>query len=92
MKRSTLYTIAVVAGLMALFFLMTAGTVREECRVCMDFRGRTNCATAAGPTEDAAIETARSTACGPIANGMDESIACGNTPPASVQCRSRGGN
>jgi hypothetical protein len=89
MKRSTLYTIAVIAGIAALFFFMTAGTAREECRVCMNFRGRVNCATAAGPTREAATETARTTACGPITSGMNDAIACGNTPPASVQCRTR---
>ncbi len=89
MKSSTLYAIAVIAGIAALFFFMTAGTAKEECRVCMDFRGRHNCATAAGPTEAAATETARQTACGPITSGMDETIACGNVAPASVQCRTR---
>ena len=89
MKRSTLYTIAVVAGIAALFFIMTAGTAKEECRVCMDYEGRSNCATAAGPTRDAAIETARTTACGPITAGMNDVVACGNRAPASVQCRSR---
>ena len=89
MKRSTLYVIAAIAGIAALFFVMTAGTAKEECRVCIEFRGRSNCATAAGPTRDAAIETARTTACGPLTAGMDESIACGNTVPSSVQCRQR---
>jgi hypothetical protein len=86
-KRSTLYTIAVLAALATVFFLLTAGQVREECTVCMDFRGRQNCATARAPAQEEAIQTARSTACGPIAAGMDETIACGNTQPASVQCR-----
>jgi hypothetical protein len=86
-KRSTLYTIAVLAAIAALFFFLTAGQAREECTVCMDFRGRTNCATASAPGRDEAIEGARSTACGPITAGMNESIACGNTQPDSVQCR-----
>jgi hypothetical protein len=89
-KRSTLYTIAVIAALAALFFVMTAGRAREECTVCMDFRGRPqNCATASGPTRQSAIETGVSTACGPVASGMDESIACQNTPPTTIQCRTR---
>jgi hypothetical protein len=88
-KPSTLYAIAGLAAIAALFFFLTAGQVREECRVCMNFRGRTNCAPAAAPTQQEAIETARSTACGPITAGMNESIACGNTPPDSVQCRTR---
>jgi hypothetical protein len=89
MKRSTLYTIAVLAGIAALFFVMTAGTATEECRVCMEYGGRTNCATAAGSTQAAATETARTTACGPITAGMNDVIACGNRAPASVQCRTR---
>lgn len=89
MKRSTLYTIAVIAGIAAMFFFMTAGTAKQECRVCMEFNGRSNCATAAGPTADAATETAKTTACGPITSGMNDVIACGNRMPASVQCRPR---
>jgi hypothetical protein len=89
MKRSTLYTIAVVAGIAALFFLMTTGSAKQECEVCMEFAGRSNCATAAGPTQEAALEGAKTTACGPITSGMNDAIACGNRAPASVQCRTR---
>ena len=89
MKRSTLYTIAVIAAIAALFFALTAGQASEECNVCMDFRGRYNCASASAPTQDEAIQTARSTACGPIATGMDETIACGNTQPATIQCHTQ---
>jgi hypothetical protein len=55
----------------------------------MTFNGRTNCASAVGVTEQAAKEGAQTTACGPIASGMDQSIACGRTPPASVTCHTR---
>ena len=89
MKRSTLYAVAAVAAVAALFFFMTTGRAKEQCRVCMDFRGRSNCATAVGQTRRQALEGARTTACGPIASGMDETIACGNTEPALVQCRTR---
>jgi len=44
---------------------------------------------ALGPTQEAAHEGAQTTACGPIANGMDQQIECGRIPPASVQCRQR---
>ncbi|MGE5803046.1 MAG: hypothetical protein ACM358_12400 [Gemmatimonadota bacterium] len=90
MKRSTMITLAVLALVIALFFYMSTATAREECTVCMEFQGRSNCATAAGSTPAEATETAQNTACGPIASGMNESIACGNRPPVSVQCRSRG--
>ena len=89
MSRSTLYGIAAVLAVAALFFLMTTARAKVQCRVCMEFRGRTNCATAVGASAGAAREGAQSTACGPIASGMDEQIACGRTAPAVAQCRSR---
>lgn len=89
MKRSTLYTLAAVLAVAALFFFMTTARAKVRCEVCVEFRGRTNCASAAGATEQAAREGAQTTACGPIASGMDEQIGCGRTPPASVQCGGR---
>ena len=89
MKRSTLYTLAAVFAVAALFFFMTTARAKVQCRVCMEFRGRTNCATAVGATEQAARDGAQTTACGPIASGMDEQIGCSRTPPASVQCQPR---
>lgn len=86
MKRSTLYTLAAVFAVAALFFFMTTARAKVRCRVCMEFRGRTNCAAAVGPSEQAAREGAQTTACGPIASGMDEQIGCSRTPPVSVQC------
>ena len=73
----------------ALFFFMTNARAKVQCRVCVEFRGRSNCATALGPTEQAAREGAHTTACGPIASGMDEQIGCFRTPPAAVQCQPR---
>jgi hypothetical protein len=89
MKRSTLYSIAAVLAVAALFFFMTTARAKVQCRVCTEFRGRTNCATAVGATEQAAREGAQSTACGPIASGMDEQIGCSRTPPTAVQCQPR---
>jgi len=86
-KRSTLYTLAVVLAVAALFFVMTTARAKVQCRVCVTFHGRTNCARAVGPTEQAAREGAQATACGPIASGMDEQIGCGRIPPAVVQCQ-----
>ncbi len=89
MKRSTLYAMAGVAAVAALFFFLTTVRAKVQCRVCMDFRGRSNCATAVGPTEQAAGEGAQTTACGPIANGMDAQIACSRARPTLVQCQPR---
>ncbi|HEV2750261.1 MAG TPA: hypothetical protein VGV12_07045 [Gemmatimonadales bacterium] len=89
MKRSTLYSIAVVLAVAALFFFMTTARAKVQCRVCTEFRGQTNCATAVGATEQAAREGAQTTACGPIARGMDEQIGCSRAQPTAVQCQPR---
>ncbi len=89
MKPATLYTIAAVLAIAALFLVLTRANAKVQCRVCVEFRGRTNCASAAGATEQAAREGAQSTACGPIASGMDEQIGCGRATPTLVQCNPR---
>jgi hypothetical protein len=91
MKRSTKITLAVIAVIIALFFYMSTAHATEECTVCVEFNARSNCATAAGSTVAEATQTAHSTACGPVVRGMNETIACGNRAPVSVQCRSRRG-
>ncbi|HEV8305046.1 MAG TPA: hypothetical protein VGQ25_08805 [Gemmatimonadales bacterium] len=89
MKRSTLLTLAAIAAIAALFFYMSTARATEECTVCMEFGGRSNCASALGRTAQEATETAHTTACGPIASGMNETIACGNRAPVTVQCKRR---
>ena len=89
MKRSTVITLAVIAAILALFFYMSTARATQECSVCVEFHGRSNCATAAGRTAAEATETGHNTACGPLVSGMNETIACGNKAPLSVQCRGR---
>ena len=89
MKRGTLMAL-VIAGLFAGFLLWsTISAQRVECQACVEFQGQRNCATASGASEKEALQTAQSTACGPVTQGMNESIACGNRPPVVSQCRTR---
>src|SRR5579884_2774297 len=62
MKRSTLYALAAVCAVAALFFVMTTARAKVQCRVCVAFRGRTNCATAVGASEPAARAAAQEAA------------------------------
>jgi len=77
----------VVAGLafVALVVYLSLGLGRVKVEVCMEFRGRSNCGTAAAPTEEEALRTATDNACATISSGMTESIACSNTSPISVR-------
>jgi hypothetical protein len=89
LKRSTVVTLIVIAAIAGLAVYRTTSQAGNRCRVCVTYKGRGNCATAAGATEQDAREGAQTTACGPLASGMDESIACGRVQADSVQCRTR---
>lgn len=89
MKRGTLIVLVIV-GLFAGFLLWsTLSAQRVECEACVEFAGRHNCATASGASEKEALQTAQMTACGPVAQGMNESIACQNRPAVVRRCRER---
>lgn len=87
-KKGNLITLAVIVVLGAFLLYSTLSSQKYECAVDMDFRGRANSATASAATEEEATRQAVTTACGTISFGMDESIACGNTPPKKKVCRS----
>ncbi len=89
MKRSTIITLVFIVAFAALLLFNTLSAQKHECSVCVEFNGRRNCATASNETEADALRSAQTTACGTLASGMDQSIACDRTPPISKQCKTR---
>lgn len=80
----------VALGILAFVAFLAWTTVsaqKVECQVCVEFANGRNCATASGADEKAAAEGAQTTACGPLASGMDATIACGNSVPVTRECR-----
>lgn len=89
MKRGTLIGV-VIAAIFATFLLYsTLSAQRADCEACVEFNGSRNCAKASAKTEIEALRSAVSTACGPVTQGMNESIACQNRPPVVRQCKTR---
>ena len=84
MKRNVLIGVVAVLAFIALLAYMSMGMKQHRVEVCMEFMGRTNCATAAGPTREQALRTASETACATISSGMTESTTCGRTPPVKI--------
>ena len=85
-RRSALIVGLIVALFVGYLLWSTLGAQRASCEVCVEFAGGRNCATASGVASIEARRTAQTTACGPLAPGMDASIACGNRRPASSRC------
>ena len=82
-------TWAVVAGFVVLLLWSTLSSQQVECEVCVEFKGRRNCATASAASEAQAVQSAQMTACGTISSGMAESVLCGDAQPVVRQCQTR---
>jgi hypothetical protein len=86
-SRARLITLLVIVGFLAFLLYATLEVQRVECSVTVAFQGESRTATASGASEESATEQAQTAACGPLARGMDESIACGRRPPTARSCR-----
>ena len=86
MKPATRLTLFAVVVLAAILLWSTLAAQKASCSVCVAYKGARNCARASAETQKEAAKSAQSTACGPIARGMAESIECDNVPPATVDC------
>lgn len=88
MKPATKLTVFAAVVLAIILLWSTLAAQKAACNVCVDFKGGHNCAHATAETAKEAAKSAQTTACGPIARGMAESIECDNVPPATVDCTS----
>jgi len=57
-----------------------------ECSVCIEFKGRTECATGSAPTRAEALRSAQTPACQLLISGVTDAFACSATPPISATC------
>ena len=80
-------TIVGLVVLLGIFAYLSISPNEVTCEVCVEFRGATECRTAAGKDRLEAETAAASTACGLISGGVTGGIACRNTPPKSVTCQ-----
>jgi hypothetical protein len=73
-----------------LFVLVVLGAIvyssmnlsKFKVEVCMTFKGQSTCKTAVGTTQEETLQTAITNACGDLAGGVTDSIACERTPPS----------
>jgi hypothetical protein len=86
-NRGRLLTVLVLLAFGGFLLWSTISSQRVECTVTVAFNNAQNTATASAASEADATREAQTAACGPIAAGMNESIACGRIPPVRRQCR-----
>lgn len=88
MKRGKVLALIVVLAFAGFLLWSTLSSQRVQCTVTVDFHNAQNTATASAASEEAAIREAQTAACGPLAQGMNESIACSRVPPVIQKCQS----
>jgi hypothetical protein len=75
-------------GAVALLGILAYSTLQqthERYEVCVQFKGGSHCATAAGSTYDQAVRSAQEIDCELLADGRDENMVCLSNPPSSVR-------
>jgi hypothetical protein len=72
-------------GLLGLIIYSTMQQAAIKVEVCVSFKGRAHCATAAGRTRDEAVATGQQIGCSLVTSGRDENMACLALAPASVR-------
>jgi hypothetical protein len=75
-----------IALVLGYLILGSRSLVRTECEVCVEFQGQRQCRRGTGTNDEEARKAAQKAACGLMAFGMNESIACQNRPPAVTRC------
>lgn len=84
MKKALILGLGILAFVLLLVYL-TVGGSRRRVRVCVSFRGRTECRVASGASAEEAERTATQNACTLLASGMTDSMACERTRPDKVE-------
>jgi type IV pilus biogenesis protein CpaD/CtpE len=84
MKKPVVAGIVFVAIVLGVIIYSSMNLAKYRVEVCIAFNGRTNCKTASAVSEEFAQQTATANACGEIAFGVTETVACEHSAPVRV--------
>lgn len=84
MKKPVLVGIAIIAVILGIMVYSMMDLASNRVEVCINFNGRTNCKIARGATQEDAVRTATSNACGEIAGGVTDTMACLRSEPTKI--------
>ena len=84
MKKPILVGILIFAALIALIAYSTMNMAQHKVEICITFKGSSNCRTASGATQEAALRAATTNACADLSSGVTEVLACERTEPSKT--------
>ena len=86
-QRGKLVMVLLVLAFGAFLLWSTLTSQHAECTVEVAFGGVQGAGTASAASEADALREAQTAACGPLAQGMNDRIACSRIPPLTRRCR-----
>jgi hypothetical protein len=84
MKKPVLVGILIVAVVLGIMVYSSLNLSSNRVEVCVQFHGVTNCKIARAATQEDAIRRAVENACGEIASGVTDSMACTRSEPSKI--------
>ena len=90
MKKPVIIGLAFLVVVLGVLIYSSMDLSTYKVEVCVEFSGRSTCKVASGTTEEFALRTAITNACGVIASGVTETLACQGAPPKSITWAKRG--
>ena len=85
MSKPVIVGIIFIAVVLAVLLFSTMTLAKFRVEVCVTFNGRSDCRIASADTEEHALRTATTNACGLLASGVTDSLACEHSVPTSVR-------
>jgi len=84
MRKPVLAGVIFVLLVLGVIIYSSFNLAKYRLEVCVNFNGKTNCKTASAVSEEFAQQTATANACGEIAFGVTETVACQHSVPAKI--------
>jgi hypothetical protein len=84
MKKPVIIGIVFGIAVLVVIIWSSLNMSQVQVKACMQYEGRTNCATASGSTREFATRAAVSTACATISGGVTGTIGCEASKPVSI--------
>jgi hypothetical protein len=84
-KQVRLGVVMAVLALLGVLLYSTMQQAAYKVEVCVSYKGRSHCATAAAETREAAVAAGQQVGCALITSGRDENMACLAQAPSSTK-------
>jgi hypothetical protein len=84
MKKPVLVGVLIVVAILGIIAYSMLGLSAHRVEVCLEFKGVTTCKIARGSSEEAAIRQAIDNACGEMASGVTDVMACTRSEPTKI--------